>query len=157
MKRYYDLNGGINKDYDPLERRGNAKPDFGGGIIGGGAAPSRTKLEDKAPGASRHSRAKEKLKSVEPTGRTGSNTRNESAPRKFKNEKEDERDIKLMRDYLLKMRDILGGNSIDDAEKVGMIADIVENGLKLPLFEGRKKEKLVKSDKKEHKEVIGKG
>ena len=148
MKRFYDLNGGANKEYDPVARRGNAAPDFG---FGDKQIPTRTKHEEK-PVAVRQ-RSKEKLRSVDPSSRYESKYKAEPAPSKVKGigvDRETTKDVKSLYQYLMTMKALVEGTNLENAEKIDKLSELIDSSLKLKVFDADR------SSKKEQKEMIGK-
>lgn len=147
MKRYYDLNNGSTKDYDPVTRRGNVAPDFG---FGEKQLTNRGKNEER----SLRRKSKERMRSMGPTIRQGDRKKSDFlilAKRKSQiGNKEPNQDMKGLYEYLKSMKAVIEGDSMRDNEKVMKISELVKNSLNLKIFDAERKKK------KGYSEVIGK-
>jgi len=157
MKRYYDLNHGLSKDYDPEARRGNVEPDFSFADkqVGTGSrknnhkviAPTKEKTTTQ-PTIAYHGRNKD-LKSGSPALRDGTNRSQPMRKRGDLSEenKYSENEAKSLYQNLVSMKKITKDGKMDDQEKLKKIYELVNLSLKNNLFENerrRDKEKIIK-------------
>jgi len=146
MKRYYDLNNGSTKNYDPVVRRGSGIPDFG---FGEKQLTNRGKMEER----SQRRRSKERMRSMGPVLRQSDKKKTDLllSPKKkslFKN-KETSQEVKGLYEYLKSMKAIIERDNMRESDKIDKISELVKNSLNLKMFDAERKER------KEYREVIG--
>jgi len=138
MKRYYDLNHGTNKDYDPVARRGNGNPDFG---FGEKQPTNRGKNEER----SLRRNSKERMRSMGPSIRQSDKRKTEMlSPTKKKSiigNKESSQEIKGIYEYLKKMKKIAEEGNMRESEKISKISALVKDSLALKIFDSERKNK----------------
>jgi RP/EB family microtubule-associated protein len=159
MKRYYDLNGGANKDYDAVARRGGYTETGAGGETGGVRKNVHNEEKVKAP-LNYGARKKEIMRSGSPhrrvqVGRARGDFSNEN--------KHTENEAKTLFQNLMAMKKIVKENNPNSEEKLGRIYELLTLSLKNSMFEGERRkikekeniqaiEKIVEDDK-DDKEV----
>jgi len=155
MKRYYDLNHGLSKDYDPEARRGHVEPDFSFADkqVGTGSRKNNHKIAppQKEKTATTHltvyqGRNKD-LKSGSPALRDGTNRSQPMRKRGDYSEenKYSENETKSLYQNLVSIKKICKDSKSDDQEKLKMIYELVNLSLKNSMFEHerrREKEKI---------------
>ena len=154
MKRYYDVNGGANKDYDPVAHRGNARVDFTFGnkpVVASGQTP---KIESSKAAMLyiRHGDTKDKdiFKSLSPIrkmeaksrlniGNVGVGKKSNLIRTKDRAADNDD-DVENLYSYLMRLKGLLEGDEKDKEKRLGEMGQLVEKGLNLKMFEGQRKE-----------------
>ena len=148
MKRYYDLNHGGGRDYDPEARRGNISPDFG---FGGERnphthqvqhQPSRKnahKAEEKLAVPTSHGRNKD-LRSFSPSQRdqpksTSLRNRSDLSDESRLNEY----DVASLYQNLMAMKKIVQDTKVDSSEKIKKMSGLISLSLKCKAFDGEKR------------------
>ncbi len=147
MKRYYDLNGGANKDYDAVARRGGYTETGAGGETAGVRKNVHNEEKVKAP-MNYGARKKEIMRSGSPhrrvqVGRVRGDFSNEN--------KHTENEAKTLFQNLMAMKKIIKENNPNSEEKVGRIYELLTLSLKNSMFEGERR----KIKDKENIQAIG--
>jgi len=134
MKRYYDLNGGANKDYDAVGRRGGASEiDVGGEK----QAPRKNvhNEEKTKPHMSYATRKKEITRSGSPHRAGPGRVRGD-----FSNEnKYSGNEVKTIYQNLSAMKKIIKENNPNSEEKLGRIYELLTLSMKNSMFENERR------------------
>jgi len=145
MKRYYDLNNGTNREYDPVGKRNGAAPDFS---FGEKQIPMRARLNDERSTSIRR-KSPDKFKSVGPPVRREGRGKTDSAVKKSGRSSavsDTKKDSKTLYEYIMTIKALTEvENHMDDKEKLQKIAEVVKSTLKLKVFD-KEKDKSGKKD-----------
>ena len=158
MKRYYDINHGGGRDYDPDARRNNVSPDFGFAekqhpqhhqqhphLQHQPISHVRTNVKAGNEGKSRqptsYGRSKE-LRSMSPS--TGNDARKRSNLAKKRADPSDdsrhnEHEIKTLYQNYVSIKNVIQSNRLDNEAKLQMIAELADQGMKNKVFENERR------------------
>lgn len=157
MKRYYDLNGGGSKDYDPVARRGeHVVPDFSFAdkiinvhrerpdhttkveqVVGQAGGPIRRKRETSAN--NRPIGGTKGIKSHSPGGEKLTKAPSNLLSKGSVNNKDLSDEVKKLHKQLLDMRRTLADDE-NSSSKIALLTNIVEKSLSNKLFAAESKE-----------------
>jgi len=133
MKRYYDINGGSNKDYDPVARRGGASE-----VSVGDKQVMRKNAhneEKTKPHMGYGARKKEITRSGSPhravPGRIRADFSNEN--------KHSENEVRTLYQNLSAMKKIIKENNPNSEEKLGRIYELLTLSMKNSMFESERR------------------
>lgn len=148
MKRYYDLNHGGGRDYDPEARRNGVDPDFAFGekhppnqqhqhIQNQPSRKNNHESKDKLAVPTSHGRNKDP-RSFSPSQR--------GQPKSLRNRSEvsddsrlNEHDVESLYQNLMAMKKIVQDTKVDSSEKIKKMSGLISLSLKSKAFDGEKR------------------
>ena len=156
MKRYYDINHGGGRDYDPDARRHNVSPDFGFAekqipqhnqhhIQHQPTSHVKTNVKVGNEGKSRqqtsYGRTKE-LRSMSPSAGNDARKRSNLVKKRADisdESRHNEHEIKTLYQNYVSIKNVIQSNRLDSEAKVEMLTELIDQGMKNKVFESERR------------------